>query len=208
VSAWAPELPSAETVVVACVHGHQVSQGVAEALNAQGRRACFLEGGLAAWQAAGGQCDSKPEGASTRWVTRERPKIDRIACPWLISRFVDRDAEFLYVPSNEVRDVAKARHATPYDIPDTHFSHDGDLCSFDAFLSHYKLNDPALQQLAVIVRGADTGRPELAPQVPGLVAISRLIAELRGRSRDTRARHGDVRRAVRGLRRRSDPAAG
>ena len=172
VSAWAPELPSAETVVVACVHGHQVSQGVAVALNAQGRRACFLEGGLAAWQAAGGQCDTKPEGASTRWVTRERPKIDRIACPWLISRFVDRDAEFLYVPANEVRDVAKARQATPYDIPDTHFSHDGDLCSFDAFLRHYKLNEPALQQVAVIVRGADTGRPELAPQVPGLVAIS------------------------------------
>ena len=108
----------------------------------------------------------------TRWVTRERPKIDRIACPWLISRFIDKDAEFLYVPANEVREVATARHATPYDIADTHFSHNGDLCSFDAFIRHYRLNDAALQQLAVIVRGADTGRPELAPQVPGLVAIS------------------------------------
>jgi rhodanese-related sulfurtransferase len=172
VSAWARELPDADTIVVACVHGHQVSQGVAEAVHAQGRRAYFLEGGLAAWQAAGGQCDSKPEGASTRWVTRERPKIDRIACPWLISRFVDKDAEFLYVPVGEVGEVAKARHATPYDVADTHFSHEGDLCSFDAFIRHYRLNDAALQHLAVIVRGADTGRPELAPQVPGLVAIS------------------------------------
>ena len=172
VSAWARELPGAETVVVACVHGHQVSQDVAEALNAEGRKAYFLEGGFADWQAAGGQCDSKPEGSSTRWVTRERPKIDRIACPWLISRFVDKDAEFLYVPTKEVREVAKARHAIPYDIADTHFSHEGDLCSFDAFLRHYRLNDPAHQQLAIIVRGADTGRLELAPQVPGLVAIS------------------------------------
>jgi rhodanese-related sulfurtransferase len=172
VAQWARELPSAESVVVACVHGHQVSQGVAEALNAEGRRAFFLEGGFADWQAGGGQCDSKPEGASTRWVTRERPKIDRIACSWLISRFVDKDAEFLYFPANEVRDVAKARHATPFDVADAYFSNDGDLCSFDAFLRHYRLNDPALRQLAIIVRGADTGRPELAPQVPGLVSIS------------------------------------
>ena len=118
-------------------------------------------------------CDSKPQGASTRWVTRERPKIDRIACPWLISRFVDRHAEFLYVPTKEVRDVAKARDAIPYDVPDVDFSHDGELCSFDAFIKHYRLNDPALQQLATIVRGADTGRLDLAPQAPGLAAISR-----------------------------------
>ena len=172
VLAWAGELPAADTVVVACVHGHQVSQGVAEALNAAGRRAYFLEGGFADWEAAGGECDSKPEGASTRWVTRERPKIDRIACPWLVARFVDEEAEFLYVPVSEVRDVSQVQHATPFDIADTHFSHQGDLCTFDAFLKHYRLNDPALRQLAVIVRGADTGRPELAPQVPGLVAIS------------------------------------
>jgi rhodanese-related sulfurtransferase len=172
VSSWARELPSAETVVVACVHGHEVSQGVARALNGEGRKAFFLEGGFADWQAAAGPCDSKPEGANTRWVTRERPKIDRIACPWLVSRFVDENAEFLYVPTNEVRDVAKTRDAVPYDIPDVHFSHDGELCSFDAFLKHYRLNDPALRQLAVIVRGADTARLELAPQAPGLAAIS------------------------------------
>ena len=172
VAAWARELPGAETVVVSCVHGHEVSQGVAGALTAQGRDAYFLEGGFAEWQAAGGACDAKPAGASTRWVTRERPKIDRIACPWLIARFVDRQAEFLYVPTKEVRDVAKQRDAIPYDVPDVPFSHDGELCSFDAFIRHYRLKDPALEQLALIVRGADTARLDLAPQAPGLAAIS------------------------------------
>ena len=172
VATWAHELPKADRIIVTCVHGHEVSQGVARALAGEGRDAYFLEGGLAEWQAAGGQCDRKPAGSSTRWVTRERPKIDRIACPWLIARFVDRNAEFLYVPTQEVRETAKARDAIPYDIPDVHFSHDGPRCSFDAFLKHYRLNDPALQQLAVIVRGADTARLDLAPQAPGLAAIS------------------------------------
>ena len=172
VSAWGSELPSASNVVVFCVHGHEVSQGVAKALREQGRAASFLEGGIAEWLSAGGTTDSKPTGATTRWVTRERPKIDRIACPWLISRFVDRDAEFLYVPTKEVRDVAKARDAIPYDVTDVHFTHDGELCSFDAFIKHYRLDDPALRQLAQIVRGADTARLELAPQAPGLAAIS------------------------------------
>ena len=173
VSSWAGELPSAEQIVVYCVHGHEVSQGAARALAAEGRQAFFLEGGLADWQSAGGACDAKPEGASTRWVTRERPKIDRIACPWLIARFVDKHAEFLYVPAKEVRDAAKQRDAIAYDIPDVHFSHDGERCSFDAFVRHYRLeSDPALRQLAVIVRGADTARLELAPQAPGLAAIS------------------------------------
>ena len=172
VGEWASELPKADQIVVTCVRGHEVSQGVAKALTGEARDAYFLEGGFVAWQEADGQCDPKPEGASTRWVTRERPKIDRIACPWLIARFVDRNAEFLYVPTEDVRDVAKARDAMPYDIPDVRFSHEGDLCSFDAFLKHYRLNDPALQQLALIVRGADTARLDLAPQAPGLAAIS------------------------------------
>lgn len=172
VSAWARELPGADEVVVSCVHGHEVSQSVAQALSAAGREAFFLEGGFADWQTAGGTCDVKPQGATTRWVTRERPKIDRIACPWLVSRFVDKDAEFLYVPAKEVRGAAKQHDAIAYDIPDVHFSHEGELCSFDAFLKHYRLKDPALQQLALIVRGADTGRLELAPQAPGLAAIS------------------------------------
>ena len=107
-----------------------------------------------------------------KWITRERPKIDRIACPWLIARFVDRDAEFLYVPTNEVREAAGSRDAIPYDIPDVHFSHVGEHCSFDAFIKHFRLRDPALDQLALIVRGADTARLELAPQASGLAAIS------------------------------------
>ncbi|MGB5080936.1 MAG: chromate resistance protein ChrB domain-containing protein [Burkholderiales bacterium] len=114
----------------------------------------------------------KPAGANTRWVTRERPKIDRIACPWLVARFVDPGAEFLYVPAKEVLAAAQERGATPYDIPDARFSHEGERCSFDAFLKHYRLTDPALERLAVIVRGADTARLDLAPQAPGLAAIS------------------------------------
>jgi hypothetical protein len=102
-----------------------------------------------------------------KWVTRERPKIDRIACPWLISRFIDRDPEFLYVPAGEVLDVARKTGATPYDIPGVEMSHVGERCSFDAFLEKYQLTKPALQQLAVIVRGADTSRLDLAPESPG-----------------------------------------
>ncbi len=107
-----------------------------------------------------------------KWVTRERPKIDRIACPWLITRFIDQEPEFLYVPSNEVLRVANDTGAIPYDIPGVEFSHVGELCSFDAFLNKYSLTDPALQQLAGIVRGADTSRLDLTPQSAGLYAIS------------------------------------
>jgi hypothetical protein len=107
-----------------------------------------------------------------KWVTRERPKIDRIACPWLIARFIDDVPEFLYVPSAQVLETARVTGAIPYDIPGVEMTHVGDLCSFDAFLSKYQLNDPALQQLAVIVRGADTSRLELTPQSAGLYALS------------------------------------
>lgn len=107
-----------------------------------------------------------------KWVTRERPKIDRIACPWLIARFIDDTPEFLYVPSAQVLETAKETGATPYDIPGVEMTHVGDLCSFDAFLSKYQLSDPALQQLAVIVRGADTSHLELTPQSAGLYALS------------------------------------
>jgi hypothetical protein len=109
----------------------------------------------------------------TKWITRERPKIDRIACPWLIRRFIEADAEFIYVPTEQVFTAAKETGATPYDIPGAEpFSHDGELCSFDAFIKHYNLADPALDHLAIIVRGADTSRPDLAPQAAGLHAIS------------------------------------
>lgn len=107
-----------------------------------------------------------------KWVTRERPKIDRIACPWLIARFIDKEPEFLYVPPAQVLATAEATGAVPYDIPGVEMSHVGELCSFDAFLSKYRLNDPALQQLAAIVRGADTSRLDLTPQSPGLYALS------------------------------------
>ncbi|BAV33362.1 chromate resistance protein [Sulfuricaulis limicola] len=107
-----------------------------------------------------------------KWVTRERPKIDRIACPWLIARFIDTSPEFLYVPADEVIRVARETGAIPYDLPGVELSHDGELCSFDTFLKKYKLTDPALHQLAVIVRGADTARLNLAPQASGLMALS------------------------------------
>jgi hypothetical protein len=107
-----------------------------------------------------------------KWVTRERPKIDRIACPWLIARFIDRDPEFLYVPAGEVLAVAQQSGAIPYDIPGVEMSHVGELCSFDAFLQKYDLKAPALQQLAAIVRGADTSKLDLTPQSAGLFAIS------------------------------------
>jgi len=172
VGEWAKSLPAASSVVVYCVRGHEVSQNTAAALAQAGIRASYLEGGLEeGWKAAEGAVDRKPANAATRWVTRERPKIDRIACPWLISRFMDPEAEFVYVPSAEVLKAAKERDAIPYDVPDVHFSHDGELCSFDAFLKHYRLTDPALKDLATIVRGADTARLDLAPQAPGLAAI-------------------------------------
>jgi rhodanese-related sulfurtransferase len=170
--AWAKSLPAASAVVVYCVHGREVSQGAAAALQESGIAARYLEGGLAGWKEADGALDRKPRSGSTRWVTRERPKIDRIACPWLVARFVDPNAQFLYVPSKEVLNAAKEKDAVPYDVPDVHFTHDGELCSFDAFLKHYRLEDPALKSLALIVRGADTARLDLAPQAPGLAAIS------------------------------------
>jgi hypothetical protein len=113
-----------------------------------------------------------------KWVTRERPKIDRIACPWLIARFIDAEAEFFYVPADRVLDVAQETGALPYDVPGVELSHIGELCSFDAFLTQYGLSDPALQRLAVIVRAADTARLDLAPQAAGLLAISLGLARL------------------------------
>jgi hypothetical protein len=126
-----------------------------------------------------------------KWVTRERPKIDRIACPWLIARFIDPQAEFLYVPAGAVMNVAREQGAIPYDVPDVELGHVGELCSFDAFLAKYRLTDPALQRLAGIVRGADTGRPELTPQSHGLLAISLGLARNFGDDHELLA-HGMV----------------
>jgi hypothetical protein len=107
-----------------------------------------------------------------KWVTRERPKIDRIACPWLIRRFIDPDAQFLFVPADAVGRVAGAEQAIPFDVAGVELTHVDDRCSFDAFLARYQLSDPALEKLARIVRGADTDRLDLAPQAAGLLAIS------------------------------------
>jgi hypothetical protein len=107
-----------------------------------------------------------------RWITRSRPKIDRIACPWLIRRFIDPAAEFYFVPPDEVAPRAAELNAIPFDVEGVELSHDGPLCSFDAFLRKYQLTDPALEEIAVIVRGADTEHLELAPQAAGLLAIS------------------------------------
>jgi rhodanese-related sulfurtransferase len=167
VEAWKKSLPANAEVIVYCVHGHEVSQNAARALGAR-----YLEGGIEHWRAEGGELRAKPKGASTRWVTRERPKIDRIACPWLVKRFIDPGAEFLYVPAPDVKKVASERAAVPYDIPDVEFSHDGELCSFDAFIRRFRLRDPALDELALIVRGADTGKLTLTPQSAGLLAVS------------------------------------
>ena len=107
-----------------------------------------------------------------KWVTRERPKIDRIACPWLILRFVDKQAEFLFVPADQVMTVAQREESIPFDVPGVELTHEGPLCSFDAILKKYSLAEPALREVATIVRGADTNRLDLAPQCAGLLAIS------------------------------------
>ena len=126
-----------------------------------------------------------------KWITRERPKIDRIACPWLIQRFIDPQAEFLYVPAADVQRVAKASGATPYDVPGVEMTHVGERCSFDAFLAKHHLDDPALQQLAVIVRGADTSRLDLTPQSAGLYAISLGLSQVYADDHEM-LRHGMV----------------
>ncbi|MDX1431977.1 MAG: chromate resistance protein [Gammaproteobacteria bacterium] len=107
-----------------------------------------------------------------KWVTRERPKIDRIACPWLVTRFIDRRPEFLFVPTADVMRVAAETGAIPYDVPGVELTHAGERCSFDAFIARYALDQPGLDYLALIVRGADTGRLDLASEAPGLLALS------------------------------------
>jgi rhodanese-related sulfurtransferase len=170
---WRPELPSGRAVIVYCVHGHEVSQDTASTLRGAGVEARYLEHGIAGWAEYRLPMRGKRDTEARSWVTRERPKIDRIACPWLIRRFIDPAAEFLFAPTERVFAVAAETGATAYDIPGAEpFSHDGELCSFDAVLKVYGIKDPALDALALIVRGADTARLELTPQSPGLLALS------------------------------------
>jgi rhodanese-related sulfurtransferase len=177
VGSWSADLPTNRDVVVYCVHGHEVSQSTAAALRASGRHARHLTGGFDAWREAGAPLVSRHEHLTSDrpslWVTRERPKIDRVACPWLIRRFVDPMARFLYTPTENVFAMAKQTGAIPYDIPGGEpFTHDGPLCSFDTIMRHFAVRDTALDYLAQIVRGADTARLDLTPQSAGLLAIT------------------------------------
>lgn len=176
---WQSELPAGIPVVVYCAHGHQVGQVAASRLHLAGVDVRYLAGGIDAWRAAGGTlvarrpdwCD--PASATpSRWVTRARPKIDRIACPWFIRRFVDRRAEIHYVEAEWVRDAAGDLKAVPFDVPEVELTHIGATCSFDTLIKAYGVTEPALLRLATIIRGADTARPDLAPEAAGLLALS------------------------------------
>jgi len=167
---WAVELEPWRPVVVYCVHGHEVSQNAATALRTRGYDAKYLDGGLEHWRESGGPVE--PWAPPTRWVTRARPKIDRIACPWLIRRFVDASAEVFYVAPKDVLAFAKANDAVPFDVPDVEYTHDGPRCSFDAFVDRHAPGDEALRALADIVRAADTDTLGRSPPAAGLLAVS------------------------------------
>ncbi|MES2968465.1 MAG: sulfurtransferase/chromate resistance protein [Pseudomonadota bacterium] len=160
-------------VVVICHRGRKLSEGVAALLRADGTPAEVLEGGMVAWQQA--QLPMLPVDLwpqTALWVTRHRPKIDRIACPWLIRRFVNPAARFLFVAPSEVLAVADRFGATPFDIDGVSFSHRGEQCSFDAMLDDFALHTTALDRLATVIRAADTDRHEASPQAAGLLAVS------------------------------------
>lgn len=178
VAEWGPGLGDGPAVIV-CTDGKESSPGVAAWLRHHGVRAEVLESGVAGWRAADlpvvDESRLPPRDARERtvWVTRARPKVDRIACPWLIRRFVDRSAVFLFVAPPEVPQVAARFGAMPFDVDGVFWSHRGPLCTFDVMVQELGLSGfPALQRLAIIVRGADTGHPEIAPQSAGLLAAS------------------------------------
>lgn len=174
---WLAGFEPGRSFVVYCVHGHNVSQIVAAKLQALGAEVAVLEGGIEAYAALGEPLTSDAPGVAkglaspSVWVTRERPKIDRVACPWLIRRFVDASAIFHYVAPEWIRDVAEETGAIPFDIDGVVYSHRGERCSFDTMLDEFGLDTPPLQRVARIVRGADTARLDLEPQAAGLLAI-------------------------------------
>jgi rhodanese-related sulfurtransferase len=171
--------PTAGDLVVYCAHGHNVSEIAAANLRAAGVNARVLEGGIDAFAASGGLLAKMtkilPGGDFSNpsvWVTRERPKIDRIACPWFIKRFIDPGARFHFVAAEWVKDVAEEMGGIAYDIDGVFWSHRGETCTFDTLIEEYGLKSAALDRLAAIVRGADTARLDLAPEAAGLLAVS------------------------------------
>jgi rhodanese-related sulfurtransferase len=177
VTSWASEFGDRNTVVV-CQKGQKLSQGVTAWLLHEGIRAETLEGGFEAWRAAGGpliktdKIPQRDQAGRTVWVTRARPKVDRIACPWLIRRFIDPNAAFLFVAASEVTAVAERFGATPFDIDGVFWSHRGERCTFDTMIEEFALASEPLDRLATIVRGADTARLDLVPQASGFLAAS------------------------------------
>ena len=177
VQTWAPQLNNSATVVV-CRQGLKLSHGVAAWLRAMGVAAEVLEGGNEGWRKAGLPCvpinklPPRDQVGRTVWVTRERPKIDRIACPWLIRRFIDPTAMFMFVAPSEVVSVGECFGATPFDIEGVYWSHRGEKCTFDVMVEEFGLATTPLLRLAALVRGADTARLDLAPEAAGLLAAS------------------------------------
>lgn len=173
----APEF-AGRRVAVACHAGKKLSQAGASMLRAHGVPAEYVDGGFVAWRAAGlpavpiDVVPARSRDGGTLWVTRHRPKIDRIACPWLIRRFVDPDAQFLFVAPGEVDAAAERFGATPFDVEDVFFSHRGPRCTFDTMIDAFGLATDALRRLATVVRAADTNAHHLAPQAAGLLAVS------------------------------------
>lgn len=196
---WARTTDCSGPVVVACKAGHELSQMIAAELRARGVEASILAGGYAAWTEHGLPLTSKsaldrlaPRRPSL-WVTRRRPKIDRVACPWLIRRFIDPGARFLFVDPPEVPAVARETGAIPFDIDGVEISHDGERCSFDTMLRLFELEiEPSLARLALIVRGADTARHDLAPEASGLHAVSLGLSALAGDDDHGLLEHGFV----------------
>jgi rhodanese-related sulfurtransferase len=169
---------SGRPAIAICLRGGKLAQGAAAWLRNAGATAETLEGGFESWKAADlpvvpvAKLPPRDAQGRTVWVTRARPKIDRIACPWLIRRFVDPDAVFLYVAPSDVAAVGERFGAAPFDIENTFWSHRGDLCTFDVMIEEFGLTTPALARLATIVRAADTGRLDLCPEAAGLLAAS------------------------------------
>jgi rhodanese-related sulfurtransferase len=177
VKTWASDYRG-RTVIVSCQRGLKLSQGVAAWMRHEGIDAQSLEGGFEAWKGAvqllmrTEKTPDRDEHDRTVWVTRARPKVDRIACPWLIKRFVDPGAVFLFVAPSEVLAVAERFNATPFDVDGVFWTHRGETCTFDTMIAEFQLKSEALLQLAAIVRGADTDNLNLAPQAAGLLAAS------------------------------------